>query len=118
MQSPLETLFGRTAALVLLYLQHHGEGYARGIAADLNEPLASVQNQLKRLSSAGVLVAKQAGRTQLYRFNPKSLAATKLAELVKVYYKGLTLGQREQLFATRRRPRRPGKKVIRRAERP
>lgn len=117
MRAPIEVLFGKSAARILLYLHHHGEGYARGIAADLDLTLGGIQHQLKKLESAGVLTSKRVGRTLLFHFNPKSPAARKLTEFVDVFYGALSLAERERLFHERRRPRRAGKQVIHR-ERP
>ena len=111
LESPLETLLGRTAARVLLYLFHHGEAYATGVANDLGLHQSAVQRQLEKLEASGFLISKRAGRTLLYRMNPKNPAAPKLQELVGVYYEALPLAERERLFRVRRRPRRRGKPV-------
>jgi len=109
--TPLDTLLGRTAAKLLLYLLHHGEAYATGVAKDLSIPQSAVQRQLEKLEAEGFLVSKRIGRTRLYTFNPKSPATGKLREFVGVFYDGMPLRERERMFATRRRPRRRGKPV-------
>ena len=111
MKAPLESLLGRTAAKLLLYLFHHGETYATGAANDLGIRQSAVQRQLEKLEVAGFLTSKLSGRTRLYRINPKSPAARKLREFVGVYYEGMPLAERERMFRTRRRPRRRGKPV-------
>jgi hypothetical protein len=45
-------------------------------------------------------------------FNKKSKGAMKFYELVKVYYDGLSIKDKELIFGQRRRPRRPGKPVL------
>ena len=45
-------------------------------------------------------------------FNKKLKAAVKCYELVKVYYDGLSVKDKEKIFSERRRPRRPGKPVL------
>jgi predicted ArsR family transcriptional regulator len=111
MDTPLETLFGRTAARLLLYLFHHGEAYATGAANDLSIPLSAVQRQIQKLETAGFLTSKLAGRTRLYRIDPKSPSPRKLKEFIGLFYEGMPLSERERMFATRRRPRRSGKPV-------
>lgn len=111
MEIPLETLFGRTAARVMLYLFHYGEAYATGTAKDLGIPLSAVQRQLLKLETAGFLTSKLAGRTRLYRIDPKRPSARKLQEFIGVFYEGMPLAERERMFAVRRRPRRSGKPV-------
>ncbi len=111
MDNPLETLFGRTAARLSLYLFHHGEVYATGAAKDLGIHLSAVQRQLQKLETVGFLTSKLAGRTRLYSIDPKNPAARKLQEFIGVFYEGMPLAERESMFRTRRRPRRSGKPV-------
>lgn len=111
MEAPIETLLGRTAAKLLLYLFHYDEAYATGAAKDLGIQQSAVQRQLEKLEASGFLVSRQVGRTRLYRLNPKSPAARKLREFVGVFYEGMPLAERERMFHVRRRPRRRGKPV-------
>lgn len=111
MEAPLETLLGRTAAKLLLYLFHYGEAYATGVAKDMGITLSAVQRQLEKLEASGFLTSKRTGKTRVYRLNPKSPAARKLQEFVGVFYEGMSLAERERIFHTRRRPRRHGKPV-------
>jgi DNA-binding MarR family transcriptional regulator len=115
MSVPLQEIVGgRVAATVLLHLHHHGEVHASGVAADSGYALSAVQKQLARLERAGLLVSRTAGRTRLYLLNRKSVFARPLDELVRVASATLSLREKEALFRTRRRPRRPGKPVLRR----
>lgn len=111
MDTPLEALLGKTAARLLLYLCHHGEAYATAAAEDLEIRLNAVQRQLQKLEGAGFLTSKLAGRTRLYRLDPKSATARKLQEFVGLFYESMPLAEREAMFRTRRRPRRSGKPV-------
>ena len=109
MKSSLEILFGSTAAKLLLYLFHHGEAYATGAGKDLEITQSAVQRQLEKLETTGLLISKLAGRTRMYAFNPKAPGTSELKALVEVYYKGMSIRERERMFPTRRRPRRQGK---------
>jgi predicted ArsR family transcriptional regulator len=114
MENPLAILLGRTASKLLLYLIHYGEAYATGAAKDLGVNQSAVQRQLEKLEGAGFLVSKLVGRTRLYTINPKNPTARKLRELGAVFYEAMTMKEREKLFPTRRRPRRPGKPTLER----
>ena len=59
----------RVREQVLLFLHMHGSGYAREISRFFDAPLDSVQKQLKRLESGGVLISESKGRTLIYRFD-------------------------------------------------
>lgn len=111
MKNAIETLVGRTAAKLLLYLFHHGEAYPTGAAKDMQLRLSAVQRQLEKLEAAGFLISKLIGKTRAYTFNPKNPATRKLKDLVGVFYQGMSLAERERIFETRRRPRRAGKPV-------
>ena len=109
----IETIFGNaTAAKVMLYLFHYGEAYASAIAKDMGVSLSQVQKQLDRFEEANILVSRYMGKVRIYTFNPKLGVTKKLRELIQVFYEAIPLSQREQMFSTRRRPRRKGKPVI------
>jgi len=113
MSDPLTEIFGgRVVSSLLLQLYHYNEGYAAGIALDTGFALSAVQRQLQRLENAGLLLSRTAGKTRLYSINPKSAYATPLKGVLKVAYDTLSLSDRERLFPSRRRPRRPGKPVL------
>jgi len=109
----LDKLFGtQTAGFVLLHLYHYGEVYARRLARDLDMSLSPVQKQLQKFEEAGVVVSKLMGRTRIYAFNQKSPLTKPLMELINVVYTSMSLSDKELLFKSRQRPRRPGKPVI------
>lgn len=109
----LAELFGsRGAELTLLHLYHHGETYGRAVAADMGVSLLTIQRQLDKFERLGVLVSREIGRTRLYQWNPKSIIAKQVQELVRTIYDSIPLSQREAKFARRRRPRAKGKPVM------
>lgn len=109
----LDKILGSEIAMkIMLHLIHYEEIYPSAVAKDYELTLSAVQKQFARFEDAGVLVSKLVGRTRVYMFNKKSKAATKLYELVKVYYDGLSVKDKEKIFSERRRPRRPGKPVL------
>lgn len=108
----LDKILGSEIAMkIMLHLVHYSEIYPSAVAKDLELTLSAVQKQFARFEESGVLVSKLVGRTRVYMFNKKSKAATKFYDLVKVYYDGLSVKDKEKLFS-RRRPRRPGKPVV------
>lgn len=108
----LEGIFGnKTAEKVLLHVFHYGESHASVIAKDFKVSLNAVIQQLNRFEVAGVLVSKEAGRSRIYTFNPKSPLKKPVSELIEIAYEAIPLSERQVLFAARRRPRRKGKPV-------
>lgn len=106
----LAELFGsRAAEASLLHLYHYGESYGRAVSADFEISLDSVQRQLDKFERAGVLISKRHGRTLLYSWNPKSIVAKRLKDLVATVYEGIPLVSRQKIFHVRRRPRAKGK---------
>ena len=111
-KSMLEGIFGnKTAEKALLHIFHYGESHASGIAKDFNMSLNPIIQQLNRFELAGVLVSKEAGRSRIYSFNPKSVFCRPLKEMIEIAYESISLNERQKIFKTRRRPRRKGKPV-------
>jgi predicted transcriptional regulator len=109
----LEGVFGnKTAERVLLHVYHYGEIHASAIAQDYGMAINPVKGQLDRFERAGILASKEVGRTRLYFFNPKSVLVSPIRDLLKIVYETIPLKDREQIFGTRRRPRRKGKPVL------
>lgn len=106
----LEPILGSVnSERVLIYILTKKEGYAREIARFFGADPDSIQKQLTKLESGGVLISREAGRTILYQFNPRYAF---LSELKGLLEKALTFypeGERERLMMSRRRPRRRGK---------
>ncbi len=108
----LEKIFGnKTAEKVLLHIFHYGESHASAIAQDFDMALNPIIQQLNRFELAGVLVSKEAGRSRVYSFNPKSPFSKPIKEIIEIAYEGISLVERQKIFQTRRRPRRKGKPV-------
>jgi len=109
----LDKILGSDIAMkIMLHLVHYEEIYPSAVAKDYELTLSAVQKQFARFEEAGILVSKLVGKTRVYMFNKKSKAANKFYDLVKVYYDGLSIIDKEKIFSERRRPRRPGKPVL------
>lgn len=94
---------------VLIYILVREEGYAREIARFFGADPDSIQKQLAKLESGGVLISKKAGRTVLYRFNPRYAFLPELKSLLEKALRFYPEVERERLKMSRRRPRRRGK---------
>jgi predicted transcriptional regulator len=106
----LEPILGSTSSeRVLIFILSRDEGYAREIARFFSSDPDSIQKQLVRLESGGVLVSKTAGRTRLYSFNPRYPFLNELKMLLNKAMQFYTAEERENLLMNRRRPRRGGK---------
>jgi len=99
---------GQTRTRVLLALRLLEESYPRELARLLVVPLNGVQTALRGLERDGLVAARAAGRTRLYRLNPRYFALDELQQYL------LRLAEpenelRKQVTALRRRPRNSGK---------
>lgn len=65
----IDSLLGKTASRILLWIHAVGPGYARELAARFDLSLSAVQNQLANLETAGVLASRVSGATRIYEFN-------------------------------------------------
>jgi DNA-binding transcriptional ArsR family regulator len=101
--------FGGTARTrTLLALELLSESYPRELARLLASPLAGVQQALRGLERDGLVAARSAGRTRLYRIDPRYFARPEL----EGYLRRLLDPERElkaRASDIRRRPRRAGK---------
>ena len=98
----------RTRTLVLLALNLLDESFARELARLMEVSLNGVQQALRGLEMDGLVAARSAGRTRLYRLNPRYFARQELES----YLKRLTAAEPELVERTtrlRKRPRRTGK---------
>jgi sugar-specific transcriptional regulator TrmB len=94
--------------LVLLAISVLEESFPRELARLLEIPLNGVQQALRGLEADALVAARTAGRTRLYRLNPRYFAREELLE----YLKRLTAAETDLLERTeelRKRPRRAGK---------
>mgnify|MGYP001578793547 CR=1 FL=1 len=101
--------FGSSARTrALLALQLLTESYARELARLLELNLSSVQKALQSLERDGLVAARAAGRTRLYRLNPRAPARQEMER----YLERLLEPEAKLRALTaqlRRRPRRTGK---------
>ena len=99
---------GKTRTLVLVALGVLKESYPRELARLLEVPLNGVQQALKSLEADGIVSGRTAGRTRLFRLNPRYFAREELVTfLERLAEAEAALGRR--IAALRRRPRRTGK---------
>jgi DNA-binding transcriptional ArsR family regulator len=106
----LEPLLGSTnAERVLVFILTRNEGYVREIARVVGGDPDSIQKQLAKFESGGVLVSRAAGRTRLYSFNPRYPFLKELKSLLEKALSFYPEQEREALLMNRRRPRRRGK---------
>jgi DNA-binding transcriptional ArsR family regulator len=110
----LDKILGsKTAQKIFLHLYHYGETYPSAVARDFSISLGQVQRQFDRFEEAGIIISKLIGRTRVYKFNKKQGIMIKpFIEMVKIIYDSIPLSEKEEIFHTRRRPRRRGKPVL------
>lgn len=106
----LEPLLGSTnAERVLLFVLAREEGYASEIANYFETDLYGIQKQLDKLENGGILASRKAGRTRLYRFNPRYSFIKELKSLLEKALSFYSTDEQDRLRIFRRRPRRRGK---------
>jgi hypothetical protein len=106
----LEPLLGsKSAERVLIFILARNEGYVREIARFFGGDPDSIQKQLVKFESAGILVSRTAGKTRLYCFNPRYAFLKQLNALLEKALSFYPKEERERLLMNRRRPRRRGK---------
>jgi DNA-binding transcriptional ArsR family regulator len=99
---------GAARTRTLLALELLGESYPRELARLLASSLGGVQQALRGLERDGLVAARSAGRTRLYRLDPRYFARPELESYLR-----RLLDPEGDLKARasdiRRRPRRAGK---------
>jgi len=106
----LEPLLGSTnAERCLLYILSRDQGYASEIARFFETDLYGIQRQLDKLENGGVFASFTAGRTRLYRFNPRYAFLNELKTLLGKALSFYSKDDQERLQIVRKRPRRKGK---------
>ena len=99
---------GKTRTLVLLALSLLEESFPRELARVLATSINGVQQAIKGLETDGIVTGRTAGRTRLFRLNPRYFAKDELMTyLRRLAEPESTLTRR--IEALRRRPRRTGK---------
>jgi len=99
---------GQTRTLVLLALSLLEESFPRELARLLRKPLNGIQQAIKGLEADGIISGRTAGRTRLFRLNPRYFARDEL----QAYLTRLAEPEAEltrQVSTLRRRPRRTSK---------
>ena len=108
----IEVLLGsKNAERVLIYIFAREEGYPREIARFFKTDLKSIQNQLDKLESGGVLVSREVGRTRPYVFNPRYPFLNELKALLEKALSFYKSKEQEELMMNRKRPRSRGKEL-------
>ena len=106
----LEPLLGSTnAERCLLFIVAREQGYASEIAGFFDTDLYGIQKQLDKLETGGVFASYNAGRTRLYRFNPRYSFLRELRSLLEKALAFYPADEQARLRVVRRRPRRRGK---------
>ena len=99
---------GQTRTLVMLALGLLEESFPRELARLLEVPLNGIQQALRGLERDGLVAARSAGRTRLYRLNPRYFAREELGKYL-VRLASAETDLMERTAKLRRRPRRVGK---------
>jgi DNA-binding transcriptional ArsR family regulator len=94
---------------ILFFLYSHREGYAREIARTFQFNLNTVQNQLLKLESHGILYSRLKGKVRLFAFNPRYPFKKELEVLLKKAMMFLPEDEMRKYYWLRLRPRRTGK---------
>ncbi len=106
----LEGLFGNIIIEKIFFtLYVYGEGYPLGLAKTFGEPVNRIQQQLRRLENAGIVVSRLVGRVRIYTFNPRYPFLNQLKVLVAKAYEFLPEKEKETYYRKRTKPRRAGK---------
>jgi hypothetical protein len=106
----LEPLLGsESSERVLVFILARDEGYATEIARFFDKGLYAIQRQLDKLESGGILASRTAGRTRLYKFNPRYPFLKELMNLIEKALSFYPEEVRERLVMNRRRPRQRSK---------
>ncbi len=93
---------------MLLVLRLLEESYAREIAPLVELSLSGVQKGLQSLERDGLVAGRTAGRTRLYRLNPRAYARRELERYLERLLEP-EADLRARAAKLRRRPRRAGK---------
>ncbi|MFC1879156.1 winged helix-turn-helix domain-containing protein [Chloroflexota bacterium] len=109
MLSPI--LGSESCERVLIFILARNQGYATEIAKFFGKSLYAIQKQLDKLEKGGVLVSHTAGRTRIYRYNPRYPFLNELRNLLKKALTFYPADMQEKLLMNRRRPRQRDKPI-------
>jgi hypothetical protein len=93
---------------VLLALRLLGESYARELSRLLGISLSGVQRAILSLERDGLVAGRAAGRTRLFRLDPRAFARRELERYLDRLLEAEP-ALRTRVTSLRRRPRRSGK---------
>lgn|SRR5262245_16016521 len=100
----------KTRSAVLVALRLLGDSYARELSRVLEVRVSGVQQALQGLEEDGLVVAREHGRTKLYRIDPDYFAFAELQRyLLRLAEPERVL--RRRIESRRREPRRAGKRA-------
>jgi hypothetical protein len=106
----LEAIFGSVSCeQVLMYIFAREEGYLREIVRFYDGDYRSIRSQLNKLENNNILRTKEAGKTQIYSFNPRYPFLKELKALLEKALNYYPEEEKDKLLMNRRRPRRTGK---------
>nr|WP_025177540.1 hypothetical protein [Leptospira interrogans] len=105
----LDGINGLKSFITCIY--HYNEIHSSAIANDYGKTVTPIRLQLERFEKAGILVAKNVGRSRVFAFNQKSPFVKPIKEILSIFYNSLIIEEKENIFSTRRRPREKGKPV-------
>lgn len=101
-----------TRTRVLLVIQVLGESYPRELARILETTLSVVQKALKSLEADALVAGRSAGRTRVYRIDPRYFASSEIKRLLRRLAEPDS-DLKTRLAQLRKRPRRAGKPIWR-----
>lgn len=109
----LESIFGNESAeKALLHIFHYSEIHASAIAKDYGVAINPLKKQLERFESGGILNSKLVGKTRVFSFNEKSVWSKPVKDILEIAYNSISIEDKQQVFGSRRRPRRTGKPIL------
>ncbi|HUU52456.1 MAG TPA: winged helix-turn-helix domain-containing protein [Candidatus Heimdallarchaeota archaeon] len=94
---------------ILFFLYSHGEGYPREIARTFRFNLNTVQNQLQKLESHGILCSQLKGKVRIFSFNPRYPLRDELEALLKKAMMYLPENEVRTYYWPQIQPRRAGR---------
>ncbi len=102
-------LLGETVSKILLYINRFSDSYATEIADHFSMNQQTIQYNVERLESAGILISRPVGRTRLYRINPRYVLRHELSKLLDKALRYLPDEIATSYYMKRSRPRTKGK---------
>ena len=104
-------LLGKTVSRILLYINRFNESYATEIANHFSMKQQTVLYHMGKLERAGILKSRLAGRTRLYRINPRYVLRSELRGLLDQAVRYLPGEVASEFYLKRTRPRTKGKEL-------